>query len=270
MAPTEIEQPAASKRCRGPRRGQPAASERSRGPSSGQPAASSRCRGPSPGQLAASKRCRGPKASSWLPPSELVDRDAATGCHRRGRRSVRPNSQMPRGDPRLQPGARQLPANHRNERRPCTPTAPRGSDDHVLGQRAAIAQPSRCGKRSHSRKIGADVEWPQCSRPFSALGSRAREAQHAHAPHTRARGAPMSNSAVSINHSYRDAHQSTAAERAALSTEDLLPINLDIQDAATVMIGAWPRISALRTAVQDELPSSTSRRSTSCSPTRAR
>jgi len=176
MAPTEIEQPAASKRCRGPRPGQPAASERARGPR--------------PGQLATSKRCRGPKASSWLPPVR------ASEPRRRNRlpsaRSSERAAKQPEATWRASRSAWRKTATRQPSQRATSVHAEGSarSDDKVLGQRAAIAQPSRCGKRSHARKIDADVEMAAVlARLLGARVAPSRGAARARTTHT-SQGAP--------------------------------------------------------------------------------
>ncbi len=121
MSPTEIEQPAASKRCRSPR--------------PGQPAASSRCRGPRPGQPAASTRCRGPKASSWLPPVR------ARGPRRRSRLPSARSSER---------ATKQPDATRRSSRSAWRKTAARQPS-----QRSASVHPEGSARKRRSRARAA-------------------------------------------------------------------------------------------------------------------
>jgi hypothetical protein len=53
---------------------------------------------------------------------------------------------------------------------------------------------------------------------------------------------------------FKEAYDSTPAERQALAPDKLLPINIDIPTAVTVVLGSMPEIAALRPRIEDELP----------------
>ncbi|HEY4121472.1 MAG TPA: hypothetical protein VGM56_26585, partial [Byssovorax sp.] len=44
---------------------------------------------------------------------------------------------------------------------------------------------------------------------------------------------------------FQDAFEQTANERAALASDDLLPLNLDVLASAAVVLGAAPRVAKL-------------------------
>jgi hypothetical protein len=60
--------------------------------------------------------------------------------------------------------------------------------------------------------------------------------------------------AVSSAHSYIDAFNATASDRAALTLERLLSINLDVQTIVPMLLGLAPVLAEHRTAIAAELP----------------
>ena len=55
-------------------------------------------------------------------------------------------------------------------------------------------------------------------------------------------------------HRFHTAFEATAAARAALAQDELLPINLDVRIALTTVLGVLPRLLGLRDAIAESLP----------------